>query len=59
MSAVMRPVTMVGLALIIFFLVEMLVYDTLGSPLFTLMIALGLMWRTDREAQLGTDEVAA
>lgn len=54
-----RPVTMVGLALIIFFLVEMLVYDTLGSPLFTLMIALGLMWRTDREAQLGTDEVAA
>jgi hypothetical protein len=50
-----EPVTMTGLALIVFFGVEMLVYDTLGSPLFTLMIALGLMWRTDREAAVGVD----
>ena len=46
-----EPITMVGLALIVFFLIEIMVYDTLGSPLFTLMIALGLMWRADREAQ--------
>jgi hypothetical protein len=46
-----EPVTMIGLAVLLFFLIEMLVYDTLGAPLFTLMIALGLMWRTDRELQ--------
>ncbi|ADB31798.1 hypothetical protein Kfla_2733 [Kribbella flavida DSM 17836] len=46
-----EPVTMIGLAVLIFFLIEILVYDTLGAPLFTLMIALGLMWRTDRDAQ--------
>ncbi|TWD83281.1 hypothetical protein FB561_4442 [Kribbella amoyensis] len=48
-----EPVTIIGLAVLLFFLIEIMVYDTLGSPLFTLMIALGLMWRTDREAQLG------
>jgi len=42
------PVTMVALAVPIFFLVEMSFYDTLGLPLFTLMIALALMWRHDR-----------
>ncbi|MDX6251510.1 MAG: hypothetical protein QOF10_4870 [Kribbellaceae bacterium] len=49
-----EPITMIGLALLIFFLIEIVVYDTLGSPLFTLMIALGLMWRTDRDAQAAT-----
>ena len=43
---------MIGVALIIFFLIEIFVYDTLGAPLFTLMIALALMWRGEREAQL-------
>ncbi len=46
------PVAMIGVALIIFFLIEIFVYDTLGAPLFTLMIALALMWRGEREAQL-------
>jgi hypothetical protein len=46
------PVAMIGVALIIFFLIEIFVYDTLGAPLFTLMIALALMWRAERERQL-------
>ncbi|WP_185444437.1 hypothetical protein [Kribbella qitaiheensis] len=45
------PVAMIGVALIIFFLIEIFVYDTLGAPLFTLMIALALMWRADRDRQ--------
>ncbi len=44
-----NPVTLVALAVPIFFLAEIAFYDTLGPPLFTLMIALGLMWRADRE----------
>jgi hypothetical protein len=43
-----NPVTMVGLAVLLFFLAESFVYDTLGAPFFTLMLALGLMWRADR-----------
>jgi hypothetical protein len=43
-----NPITMVGLAVLLFFLAESFVYDTLGAPLFTLMLALGLMWRADR-----------
>lgn len=39
---------MVGMAVLLCFLVELLVYDTLGSPLFTAMLALGLMWRAGR-----------
>ncbi|TDU87110.1 hypothetical protein EV138_0627 [Kribbella voronezhensis] len=57
------PVAMIGVALIIFFLIEIFVYDTLGSPLFTLMIALALMWRADRDQQAArlpaTEQVVA
>ncbi|ONI70200.1 hypothetical protein BWI15_25495 [Kribbella sp. ALI-6-A] len=49
-----EPITMIGLAVLLFFLIEILVYDTLGAPLFTLMIALGLMWRDDRDAKAVT-----
>jgi hypothetical protein len=49
-----EPIAMIGCAVLLFFLIEILVYDTLGSPLFTLMIALGLMWRDEREAKAVT-----
>ncbi|MEV6284942.1 hypothetical protein [Kribbella sp. NPDC051770] len=51
-----EPIAMIGCAVLLFFLIEILVYDTLGSPLFTLMIALGLMWRDEREAKAVTTE---
>jgi hypothetical protein len=43
-----RPITVLGLAVVLSFLAEAFVYDTLGAPMFTAMIALGLMWRADR-----------
>ena len=35
----------VGVCLLLFFLLQLFVYDTLGMPMYTLMIAIGLMWR--------------
>ncbi len=35
----------VGVCLLLFFALQLFVYDTLGLPLYTLMIAIGLMWR--------------
>lgn len=37
---------------LVFFAVQMLIYDTLGMPLFTIMLALGLAWR-ERYSQHG------
>ena len=35
----------VGVCLLLFFVLQLFVYDTLGMPMYTLMIAIGLMWR--------------
>jgi hypothetical protein len=40
-----------ALALLIFFGIEMFVYDVLGPPVFTLMLALGLAWRAARRSR--------
>jgi predicted membrane-bound dolichyl-phosphate-mannose-protein mannosyltransferase len=42
-----RTTVVFALPVVVFFLIETLIYDTLGSPLFTVMIAVGLMWRAD------------
>lgn len=39
------PVESVAVAVILFFLITLLVYDTLGLPMMIVMIALGLAWR--------------
>ncbi|MBB2995995.1 hypothetical protein [Paeniglutamicibacter cryotolerans] len=38
-------IQLVGMTLLAFFAVQMFIYDTLGMPLFTIMIGVGLMWR--------------
>lgn len=35
----------VGVCLLLFFGLQLFVYDTLGMPMYTMMIAIGLMWR--------------
>ncbi len=35
----------VGVCLLLFFALQLFVYDTLGMPMYTIMIAIGLMWR--------------
>jgi O-antigen ligase len=35
----------VGVCLLLFFALQLFVYDTLGMPMYTVMIAIGLMWR--------------
>lgn len=35
----------VGVCLLLFFGLQLFVYDTLGMPMFTMMVAIGLMWR--------------
>jgi hypothetical protein len=44
------PMAVIALALLIFFGIEMFVYDVLGPPVFTLMLALGLAWRAERRS---------
>jgi hypothetical protein len=47
------PVQAVGVCLLLFFGLQLFVYDTLGHPMYTMMIAIGLMWRerSSRHAQ--------
>ncbi|MCZ2402943.1 hypothetical protein IV498_07030 [Paenarthrobacter sp. Z7-10] len=40
-----NPLELAGATILLFFFIQMFVYDTLGMPLFTIMIALGLVWR--------------
>jgi hypothetical protein len=35
----------IGVCLLLFFGLQLFVYDTLGMPMYTMMIAIGLMWR--------------
>jgi hypothetical protein len=48
-----NTLTMFALPVVVFFLIETLIYDTLGSPLFAVMMALGLMWRADFAPRAG------
>jgi hypothetical protein len=47
-----------ALALLLFFGIEMFVYDVLGPPVFTLMLALGLAWRVERRTRIGQGKIA-
>lgn len=48
----------VGLCLLIFFWLQMSIYDTLGMPLFTIMMGIGLMWR-ERQSRMAGDSPGA
>jgi capsular polysaccharide biosynthesis protein len=39
------PIETVGVCLLLFFGLQLFIYDTLGMPMYTLMIAIGLMYR--------------
>ncbi len=39
------PLELAGATILLFFMIQMFIYDTLGLPLFTIMITLGLVWR--------------
>ncbi|WP_163511442.1 hypothetical protein [Fodinicola acaciae] len=52
------PMAVVALALLLFFGIEMFVYDVLGPPVFTLMLALGLAWRAGRGAETGHGKIS-
>ena len=41
-------VELVGVLSLLFLAVQVLVYDTLGVPMYVVMIAIGLMWRRER-----------
>ena len=51
------PDAMAYTAVVVFFTVVMPVYDLVSPPLITVMLALGLLWRRERQAQAG--EMAA
>jgi hypothetical protein len=38
----------VGLSVLLFFALQIFIYDTLGLPLYTVMVAIALMWRASR-----------
>ena len=49
------PLTIAGCGALVFFGLELFVYDTFDSPMFTVMIAIGLMARGSPAASPGTD----
>jgi hypothetical protein len=48
----------IGTAVLLFFLVQLFIYDTLGWPLYTVMIAIALMWRERWRATAGQETTA-
>jgi len=42
---VRSPVVAAGQCILLFFALQMFIYDTLGTPLYAIMIAIALMWR--------------
>ncbi len=50
------PRTVVLLAVPLFFILELPFYDSSGIPLFTTMVAMGLMWRSRAEAGAGRSD---
>ncbi len=45
------PVEFAGIAVLLFFAIQMFIYDTLGMPLYVIMITIGLMWRERQRAE--------
>jgi hypothetical protein len=51
------PTQLAGMCVLMFFGLQLFVYDTLGLPLFTVMIAVAMMWRQNwREAAAATGD---
>jgi hypothetical protein len=42
------PTHLAGMCVLLFFGLQLFVYDTLGLPLYTVMIAVAMMWRQSR-----------
>lgn len=42
---VQSGIQLIGMTLLCFYGLQMFIYDTLGMPLFTIMLGIGLMWR--------------
>ncbi|WP_146114065.1 MULTISPECIES: hypothetical protein [unclassified Arthrobacter] len=53
---VQTALQLVGMSLLCFFALQMFIYDTLGMPLLTIMLGLGLMWR-ERYAALDPQDL--
>ena len=51
------PLELAGATILLFFVIQMFIYDTLGLPLFTIMIALGLVWR-ERSRTVGVADTS-
>jgi hypothetical protein len=49
------PTHLAGMCVLLFFGLQLFVYDTLGMPLFIVMIAVALMWRQDWRAAAAGD----
>ncbi|MBT1002473.1 hypothetical protein KIH31_07640 [Paenarthrobacter sp. DKR-5] len=45
------PLEAAGFTLLLFFALQMFIYDTLGLPLYTIMLGLGLIWRDQQRRQ--------
>lgn len=54
-----KPITIVSLAVLLFFVFEIFVYDTGSHPMFIVFIALALMWRAERSRGNPVAEAAA
>jgi capsular polysaccharide biosynthesis protein len=50
-------VQVAGMSVLFFFLLQLFIYDTLGMPLYTVMVAIALMWRAHRREQQTTAAV--
>ncbi len=46
----------IGTVILLFYAVQLFIYDTLGWPLFIIMIAIGLMWRERWRSTAGSPE---
>ncbi|WP_458113680.1 hypothetical protein M1D88_06150 [Arthrobacter sp. R1-13] len=49
------PLEFAATAILLFFAIQMFVYDTLGMPFFTIMLTLGLVWRQRMSAGASND----
>lgn len=47
------PLEFAATVILLFFTIQMFVYDTLGLPFFTIMLTLGLVWRQQRSTAAG------
>jgi capsular polysaccharide biosynthesis protein len=49
------PLEFAAIVILLFFAIQMFVYDTLGMPFFTIMLTLGMVWRQRRSAGAEND----